>query len=52
MTLNFCEMIHIQVPTDADFVATTSDCKNHRLTMSGNKRSKLRGMNPKRFKYS
>jgi hypothetical protein len=33
MTLKFCEMI---VPTDGDFVvATTSDCKNHRLAMSG-----------------
>lgn len=32
MTLKFCEMI---VPTDGDFVATTSDCKNHRLAVSG-----------------
>ena len=33
MTLKFCEMI---VPTDGDFVvATTSDCKNYRLAMSG-----------------
>jgi hypothetical protein len=33
MTLKFCEMI---VPTDGDFVvATTSDCKKHRLAMSG-----------------